>query len=1010
MFVNEKCILMRKLSFILVLLLLSIYGNAQTSISGTVRDINSNEVLIGASIQVVGTTNGTITDYNGQYTIAVNPDASLSISYIGYDDKTIAVNGRENLDILLQATSKLLDEIVVVGYGIQKKSDVTGALVSFSAKDMNQTHEGDIANIIQGRAAGVSVVSSSGAPGRDTEINIRGISSINGSPPLWIVDGVPTSGGVNPQDIESMEILKDASSTAIYGTKGANGVILITTKKGKKGKMVSSYENRFTSGSMYKQLNLATAEEWAKYRSEAYNNASLPVPNSLKEISGIGTNWQDEITRTSLSQNHHLSFSGGSDKMNWMMSGNYYDDQGIINGSDASGVDLRINSSAKVNNWLRVGENFSIGSSKTHLVNEEDEWNSIMIEAIAMDPVTKPRKENGDWEGSRYNAVNNPVAHLDRTKDEGRNIDFGGNVFAEISFLKDFVFTSRLGYHQVFSNDYSWTPTFFVKTGEENAQTSVSRDFYEGKDWVSSNFLTWGNDFGKHGLKAMIGMEAERNQGEWVGVTANDLISEEEHLVYISNATGNQLASAYGLGNDIRYTSYFGRINYDYNGKYFLTTNFRRQGSSMFGPDNRWGNFPSTSIGWRIDKEGFMDNMNSIDILKLRVGYGITGSDLALEPYSYYATSQSGERYVINNAIVDGVTFPVIPNTELHWEEKTAFNVGVDLDMYDNKLSFSGDFFVSETGEMLYDPDLPGHVGTENNPFTNIASMKNTGFEFILGYRNKINELKYDLKFNFSHVNNKVLNLGSAQYIPAVTFMQLGFISHTEVGHPMASFYGYLTDGIFQNQGEVDAHTKPDGAAIQPNAAPGDIRYIADENGELVLDFLGNPFPDFTAGFNANLNFKGFNLLAFFYGVYGNEIFNATKFFTHNSSVRYNVSQDYKDRWLIDGDTNDPNLARVNLNDANNGLRSDRFVEDGSYLRLKTLKLEYSIPESLFSKIGISEFNIFIGADNLVTLTNYTGFDPEVGIGYNNNPLDRGIDRARYPSPRTYFAGFHLNF
>jgi TonB-linked SusC/RagA family outer membrane protein len=430
----------------------------------------------------------------------------------------------------------------------------------------------------------------------------------------------------------------------------------------------------------------------------------------------------------------------------------------------------------------------------------------------------------------------------------------------------------------------------------------------------------------------------------------------------------------------------------------------------MFGPDNRWGNFPSASVGWRIDREQFMSNVDLISNLKLRLGYGMSGNDLALKPYSYYATSVTGQRYVFGNQIVDGVAFPRIPNSELHWEEKSTLNVGMDLAMWNDQFTFTFDYFIDKTEQMLYDPDLPGHVGAQEMPFTNVASMQNTGVEFIAGYKNYNHKFHYDFKLNFSHVKNEVLSLGSASYIPSVTFMQLGYISFTEVGHPMASFKGYITDGLFQNQSEVDAYVKPDGTPIQPNAAPGDIRYKADENGNLIIDFIGSPFPDFTAGLNMNFEYKGFSLLMFLYGVYGNEIFNATKFYTFNSSVRYNVDASLMDRWLMEGDTDDPNLARLNLNDANNSLRSDRFIEDGSYLRLKNLQLEYAIPDRLFSKWNISDMKVYIGGNNLFTLTHYTGFDPEVGIGYDDNPLDRGIDRARYPSPRVYYMGLSLKF
>jgi TonB-linked SusC/RagA family outer membrane protein len=1004
---------MKKYYLFLVLFLSGLMLSAQIVVTGTVYSKDSKETLPGVTVMVKGTGKGTTTDLDGKYSIEVAPDAVLKFSYVGYKPVEVAVANRTKIDVMLATDTEQLDEVVVVGYGVQKKSDVTGSLVSISGDEMQETHQQNVASILQGRAAGVTVVKNSGAPGKAEEINIRGISSINGSPPLWIVDGVPTTAGVNPQDIESMEILKDASATAIYGTKGANGVILITTKKGKKGQMHINYENRFSWGHLYKELKLTTAKQWAKLRSEAYSNAGLPVPPDLQDPSafGVGTNWQEAVTRTAASMNHYLSFSGGSEKTTWFLSANYNDQQGIIKKSEFSSLDLRLNSSAKLFKWITVGENISFSGTTNHPINEDDEWNAIMIEAISIDPITPVKKEDGGWGGSHYNTVNNPVAHLDRTKQVLRDYSIGGDVYADITFLKDFVFTSRLGYFQTFGNNYDWMPTFFVKTGEENSQTSVTRDFNEARDWVFTNYLTWGHTYQKHDVKVMLGMEAERNYSEWFGVTAKDLISEQEHLIFIDNATGNQESSSYGLASDVRYASYFGRLNYNYNSKYFVTVNFRRQGSSMFGPNHRWGNFPSASVGWRIDREDFMKGVDKITNLKMRVGYGMSGNDLALQPYSYYATSATGQRYVFGNKIVDGVAFPRIPNSELHWEEKSSFNVGVDMAMWDDRFTLSGDFFIDKTGQMLYDPDLPGHVGTQEMPFTNVASMKNTGVEFVIGYRNTTKKkLKYDFKFNISHVKNEVTSLGSAKYIPAVTFMQLGYISHTEVGHPMAAFYGYLTDGLFQTQEEVDQYVKPDGTPIQPNAAPGDIRYKADENGELITDFIGNPFPDFTAGLNMKFDYKGFSLLMFFYGVYGNEIFNATKFYNYNSSIRYNVSEDLMNRWLLPGDTDDPNLARLNINDANNGLRSDRFVEDGSYLRLKNLQFEYTLPSQLFEKIDVSSLKVFVGCDNAFTLTGYSGFDPEVGIGYNNNPLDRGIDRARYPSPRTIYVGLNLRF
>ncbi len=997
--------------FTLILSFLAIFPlMAQITIQGTVYSKDTEETLPGVSVIIKGTTQGTVTDIDGKYTLGVNSADTLEFSYIGYQTQDIPVNGRTKLDVFLSVETKQLNEVVVVGYGVQKKSDVTGALVSISGKEMQETHQQNIANIMQGRAAGVTVVSNSGAPGRGEDIYIRGVGSINGSPPLWIVDGVPTSGGVNPQDIESMEILKDASSTAIYGTKGANGVILITTKKGKEGKMNINYENRFSWGQLYKNLNLASAKQWAKLRAEAYSNANLPVPPPLEEPYGAGTDWQSAVTRTAFGNNQFLSLGGASKKMTWYLSANYNDQEGIILVSNAQDLNVRLNTSANLFKWLRVGENFSISNSVINPINEDDEWNAVMIEAISIDPLTPVRKSDGSWGGSMWNTVNNPVAHLDRTKDEVKNFKLGGDVFAEFKFLKDFTFMSRFGYFRTFENYYNWKPTFFVKTGEENSRTSVTRDYYEANDWVFSNFLTWQHQFGSHSLKIMAGMESERNYSEYFGVTAANLISEIEHLIYINNATGNNEASAFGLASDLRWVSYFGRLNYNYADKYLLTVNFRRQGSSLFGPDYRWGNFPSASVGWRIDKESFLDNVNLINLLKLRVGLGTAGDDHAVEPYAYKAVSSSGQRYVLGNKIVDGVAFLRIANPELHWEVRKTLNIGADLAMWEDKFSFSADFFIDKTDNMLFNPDLPGHVGAQEFPYTNVATMQNTGFEFIIGYKSSYKDFRYNFKLNFSHVVNEVTSLGSASYIPSVQFMQLGYISYTEVGHPMASFKGYLTDGLFQNQGEVDAYVRPDGTPIQPNAAPGDIRYKADADGNLITDFIGDPFPDFTAGFNMTFSYKGFNLLMFFYGVYGNEIFNATRFYNLNSSVRYQVDASLMDRWLMEGDTDDPNLARLNIRDANNNLRSDRFVEDGSYFRLKNLQLEYAMPEKWFRNVELSALRFYVGADNVFTLTHYSGFDPEVGIGYGNNPLDRGIDRARYPSPRTFYCGFSLKF
>ena len=996
-----------KTYFTLLFLFTSYLLIGQNVVTGVVSDSETSEKLPGVTIVIKGTQTGTITDMDGKYSIEVKSDQVLLFSFIGYAPQEIEVNGRTSIDVNLNMDSQDLDEYIVVGYGIQKKSDVTGAVSSMGSKEFEETHSQSISQIIQGRAAGVTVTANSGSPGSNSNIVIRGVSSINGDPPLWVVDGVPIEGTINALDIESMEILKDASACAIYGSKGAGGVILVTTKKGEKGKMRLNYENRFSMGQFPNYLELTTAKDWARLRTEAYENAGLPVPDDLKQSFGDGTDWQKEISQNAFSSSHFISASGGSEKINYYMSFNHADDQGIVKKSEAQYNSFRINTSAQMNSWLKIGENLSIGRNIIRKINEEDEWNAVTIEAIAIDPITRVRKDDGSWDGSKYNTIANPVAHLDRTKGENKNFNLSGDVFAEVTFLKDFVWISKFGYHQAYDNFYDWTPTFFVKVGEENSQTSVSRDYYEQRDWVVSSYLNWNKEIKKHNISAMLGFEAENGHSEWFGTSAANLLSENEDHIFIDNAAGNIEASSYGLAADVALQSYFGRINYNFANRYFLTMNLRRQGSSKFGENNRYGVFPSASLGWNILNEKFMENTNWMNQLKLRLGYGVTGNDQPLNPYMFYATTSTGNNYVVGGHIVNGVAMRALPNPDLQWEEQHASNIGLDFSAFEDRLSFSGDFFMSKTQKMLLQVDLPGHVGAEEPPFQNIATMENTGFEFNLGYKNQISDFKYDFNFTFSHVKNLVTDLGNTSALKAGSFMQLGYTSRTETGASMAHFYGFVTDGLFQNQAEVDAYVKPNGELIQPNAAPGDIRYKADSNGELVLENIGSPFPDFTGGLNMRFQYKGISLIAFFYGVYGNEIFNATKFFTHNSSVRYNVSTDLKDRWLMEGDTDDPNLARLNLNDANNSLRSDRFIEDGSYLRLKNIQLEYSLPQRWVEKISIQNAKVFIGSDNLFTLTKFSGYDPEVGI-YLDDPLDRGISRATYPSPKTYYLGISI--
>lgn len=995
--------------FLFIIMSTTIFGQNIT-INGKIVD-TEGESMIGVNIIIKGTTTGTVTDFDGNYTLNAQLNDTLLLSYIGFLNKVVPVNGRTQIDITLTADLKGLDEVVVVGYGIQKKSDVTGSVASIKSEDIEQMKANNITEALQGRAAGVAVTTNSGAPGADMMVTVRGIGTINNYGPLWVIDGVPSGGGyVNPSDIESMEILKDASACAIYGSRGANGVIIITTKKGIKGKGIVSYDGSYRLGSLPKKLTLTNAKDWAMLRNEAYINAGQIPPDEISNwpLLGEGTDWQEEITRQAVTHENNLSFSGGSEKLSYFLSLNHLNQEGIVQKSNYKRTTLRLNTSYKIKEWLTVGENISISNEITNTVNEDDEWNAVMIQAIAIDPITKVRNDDGSWDGSDYNTMNNPVAHLDRTHNEGDDYNVGGNVYLNFDLFEGLTFRTDLGIDNFSATAWDFNPTYFVKTGEENAVSSLSQGHYKSTSISWSNYATYLKDINLHSFSVMLGSEAISRHEEWFGTRAIELPSNDLRLVTLDNASGNTAARSYGSYKDYRVFSLFGRVNYSYNNKYLLTVNGRRDGSSMFGPEKRYAPFMAFSTGWKLSEEQFMDEIYFINSLKIRVGWGSIGND-NIQPYEFVSSATAGKRYVFGNNITNGTAFMKLANPELAWEETKTTNIGIDIAFLENQFTTNIDIYSKRTDGMLVDPPVQAHIGAEIPTYQNIGEMINKGIEIELGYKKTMRELKISVSTTFAYNKNEVVNLGNTDYILSGEFMGLGQISRTEVGHPVASFYGFLTDGLFQNQAEIDAHTGPDGSLLQPSAAPGDIRYKdRDGDGNLDQDFIGSPLPDFTYGLNTHLEYKNFDFTLFLQGVQGNEVFNATRYYTQNSSIRYNVDESMIDRWMFEGSTNDVNTPRLNLADANNSKRSDRYVEDGSYLRVKSIQLGYNFNTNLFNN-KIERLRIYVGANNIYTFTKYSGFDPEVGMGYDGS-LDLGIDRAKYPSPRTFLAGLNLTF
>lgn len=1009
-------------SKITLLFTLMISGNntfaQDLTVSGSITNQDGSS-MIGVNIMVKGTTHGTVTDIDGQYSIMANKYDTLLISYIGFLNQEIPINGRRTINIELVPDLKNLDEVVVVGYGVQKKSDVTGSVASIDSEDLERMKAATIDQAMQGQAAGVRITSNSGTPGAAMSIRVRGTGTINDSEPLYVVDGMPVDNisFLSPSNIASMEILKDAASCAIYGARGANGVVIITTKKGKEGTAKVQFSANYSLSELYNKIDLASGAEFAMLRAEALRNGEKNVPDELKNFNsfGEGTDWQEEITRKALTHNHALSFSGGTDKLSYYLSLNNINQQGIVKKTDFNRTSLRINTSLKANKWLTIGENITIENRKQRTISEGNDWDAVFIRAINFEPTTAPFNDDGSYAGSKYTStIANPIAQIENTHNKDNSFHVLGNIYTEIKLFKGFVFKSDYGINHGYSRYWNFNPIYFVKVGDENAVNSMSESYSVGGQQNWTNYFTYNNTINGHDITLMAGNEIFQENYTYSTVSGVDLVSNNPDLATLDNLrTAEAIPS--GSYYQSRRLSYMGRLNYAFKNKYLAQINYRIDGSSNFAEKNRYGKFPSFSVGWKISEEPFMESIYFMNRLKLRAGWGKIGND-RITPFAFYSVSQGGRDYVINNENVGGTSFPRLVNHDIRWESTVTTNVAIDASFLDNQITLTADYYHKKTTDMLIQAILPGHVGTEQFPWANQGSMLNKGFEVELGYKNSINEINFNISGNLAYNNNEVIDLGLAEYIESATFQGLGLISRTEVGMPVASFYGYIAEGLFQNQAEIEAHSDASGNLLQPKAQPGDIKY-ADADGDGVLDkkFIGNPLPDFTYGLNIQADYRNFDFTLFLQGTYGNEVFNTTRFYTNNPSARYNLSSEMVDRWMVEGSTNNPNTPRMDVNDQQNAQISDRFIEDGSYLRIKNLQLGYTLPESVSKAIKIQSLRVYVGVNNLFTFTKYTGLDPEVGIGIDDNtgernPLDIGIDRIKYPQPRTYLMGFSVNF
>lgn len=1043
--INMKDIYTKKIFLLcLALMFLALVANAQTlEVSGKVTSMEDGESLPGVSITVSGTSMGVVSDADGMYKISI-PDganSTLVFSFIGFRTEKVSVGGRSVIDVQLVSDVQFLSEVVVVGYGTQKKRDLTGSVASVSSKDFEGMPVRSIDQALQGRSAGVQVTSNSGAPGGGVSVRIRGATSPNNNEPLYVVDGFPVTGGlnyINPNDVESVEILKDASSAAIYGARAANGVVLITTKKGKEGTTSAALDVFYGFQEVAKRMDLLNASEFATLANEAYTNSNqIPNPDWANPSGlGEGTDWQEAIFRTAPIQSYNLSVSGGNEKTKAFLSGNFFRQDGTIIGSHFKRFTVRMNLSHDVSKWLRFGANTTLSNESGRSVFTGDAFGSVVSRALMSIPTIPVYNTDGSYgvapvgQPLYYPAsLDNPVALIEvpETGDKTRRVL--GNAFMEIEPIKGLVYRMNAGADVSYYTSQSFNPTF-QRGPFNNPVANAGYSTNQNAGWLFENTLSYSRTVGKHFVSAVTGVTAQKSRFEYINGSARNFPNESIQVLdggAPNDALNPNNRSVGGSFSEYAIASYLGRLNYTFNDRYLVSATFRRDGSVRFGPNNRFAFFPAYSVGWRISEESFMSGVPIVSNLMLKGSWGKLGND-NIGNFGYLATLIPGNRqYTLNQAVAPGIIFSRIPNPQLKWESTTVTNVGFDLGLRSDQITFSAAYFIKRTDDLLINQPLPLSAGVRgNSQVLNAGSVENRGFEFDLGYRKSNGPFTWSINANLTTLKNEVISLGDAKEIFGISPTgNFNNITRSVVGQPLGSFYGFVTDGIFQTQEEIDESAQSD----QNNLAPGDRRYkdIAgppDENGNptgpdgFITDHdrtnIGNPFPDFFYGLSFNAAYKGFDLVLFLQGVQGNEIFSVNKrqlseIKFYNGAGVSNVSREALSRWTGPGTSNEYPRAVYN-NDANNGRASDFYVEDGSFLRFKNVQLGYTFPAELMKRVSITKLRMYVSAQNLFTITKYSGFDPELGATPNgdNRQISTGIDIGTYPVSRTITFGVNL--
>ena len=999
---------------------------AQQAVTGRVT--SSDTALAGVSVKVKGSNVVTQTNDNGEFTVNAPANSTLIFSSIGYGENEINIGNRSVLQVNMLATSREMEQVVVVGYGTQRKSDLTGSIASLTAKDIKNEAVTNLQTALVGKLAGVYAATSSGQPGSGAMIRIRGFGTINNNDPLYVVDGQFLSdiNNINPNDIERLEVLKDASATAIYGSRGSNGVVVITTKKGISGEPVVSFDGYVGGTSSTFVPEASDNTQLYNFLKESYENDGLAFPDGITRLyqRGVNTDWWDVTTRTGLTQNYNVSVQGGNDKLKSILSLGYLEDNGFIRNTMYNRFTARWNSEYKLSSRITLGANMSLIGSKQRNM---DGFSEPIWQIISADPFSYVYSPWVDETAAnyRYNKyaptewayTDNPLFLLESNNAYTKKLNLFGSAYANVKLFKGLSYNAQFSFDRPSATGNTFLPSFNAVPSELNMgrlkfrnQSMISSSASNSWNTIWQNTLNFNRDFGSHHLTALAGITFENNRFETISGSKSTTPGNDP-AYWVINA-GTTAPNVNGNVEENSILSYLGRINYSFDDRYLATVSFRADGSSRFTEDNRWGYFPSFSLGWKLSNESFFQNMNinAISDLKIRAGWGQTGNQ-NIDNFAAITTvgTANYQVYSFGSTYYPAYGPRNLGNAAIRWETSEQTNIGVDAELFNNRLSVTFDYFVKKTNDMLLRLPVPTYTGYPNAPFTNAGSVQNKGFDLAVNWRGQSGDFSYSVGGNASMYKNEVTSLGEGNN-PIYGTGFKSALTKTEVGGPMGRFFGYKWLGIFQTQDEINAYQGKDGSLLQPLALPGDFKF-ADTDGNGVINdddrvYIGSPHPDLYFGFNFNLAYKQFDLSSSFTGSAGNDMWNEhlAKYFVSIDNV---PAKAYTDAWRQAGDdTRFPRISQTNKN--NNNRTSSWYVEDGSYVRLKNLQLGYTFSHGLLERTKLfSSCRIYLSGQNLLTFTKYTGMDPEVG---NGSPIQQGFEITRYPASRIVSIGVNAQF